>query len=239
MEGSALVDAETVRIGSALHDGAQLQLEVPMAFTRRQPMPSHMLSRFLKLILLFTAVCLAIQGGDIAGKVSDGKGVSVVYLEAIPGKTFPAATKTFIMKTFIMDQKSLSFEPHVLAVPVGTTVEFLNSDNLSHNIFWPSIGGNKKLGHNMGTWPMGQKRGFKFDTPGVVPLLCNVHREMSAYIVVTPTPFFAETDAAGAYRIAGVPNGRYTVTAWHEGLKYASKRLTVSGDATLDFALSQ
>ena len=56
MEGSALVGAETVRIGSALHAGAQLQLEVPMAFTRRQPMPSHMLSRFLKLILLFTAV---------------------------------------------------------------------------------------------------------------------------------------------------------------------------------------
>jgi plastocyanin len=202
-------------------------------------MPSQILSRFLKMILLFTAACLAIEGGDITGTVSAGKGVSVVYLEAIPGKTFPAPSKTFMMKTFIMDQKSLSFEPHVLAVPLGATVEFFNSDNLSHNIFWPSIGGNKKLGHNMGTWPMGQKRAFKFDTPGIVPLLCNVHQEMSAYIVVTPTPFFAETDAGGAYRIVGVPNGSYTVTAWHEGLTIASKRLTVSGDATLDFASSK
>jgi plastocyanin len=176
---------------------------------------------------------------DITGKVSGGKDVSVVYLEAIPGKTFPVPTKTFVMKTSIMDQKSLLFEPHVLAVPVGTTVEFLNSDNLAHNIFWPSITGNKKLGHNMGTWPMGQKRAFKFDMPGIVPLLCNVHPQMSGYIVVTPTPFFAETDAGGVYRIAGVPNGNYTVTAWREGFKIASKRLTVSGDATLDFDLSK
>jgi len=197
-------------------------------------MPSQMFSRFLKLIVLFAAACLVIRGGDISGKVSDGKGVAVVYLEAIPGKTFPAPTKTFIM-----DQKSRTFRPHVLAVPVGTTVEFLNSDNLNHNIYWPSINGNKKLGHNMGTWPVEQKRAFKFDTPGVVSLLCNVHAEMSGYIIVTPTPFFAETDASGAYRIADVPNGTYTVSAWQEGLKIASKRLSVSGDAIVDFASSK
>jgi len=197
-------------------------------------MNSQMLSPVFKLILLFAAACLAIRAGDISGKISGGKGVSVVYLEAIPGKTFPTPTKTFIM-----DQKSRTFVPHVLAVPVGTTVEFLNSDNLSHNIYWPSIDGNKKLGHNMGTWPVGQKRAFKFDTPGIVPLLCNVHAEMSGYIIVTPTPFFAETEASGAYRIAGVPNGSYTVTAWHEGLKVASSRVTVSGDATLDFNLTK
>ncbi len=197
-------------------------------------MPSQMLSRFLRLIIFITAECLTIKGGDITGKVSGGKGLSVVYLEAIPGKTFPAPAKTFIM-----DQKSRTFQPHVLAVPVGTTVEFLNSDNLPHNIYWPSINGNKKMGHNMGTWPVGQKRAFRFDAPGIVPLLCNVHAEMSGYIVVTPTPFFAETDASGAYRIAGVPNGSYTVTAWHEELKTASTRITVSGDTTLDFDLSK
>src|SRR5579864_5216852 len=210
-----------------------------MAFTRRQNMPSHMLSGFLQLILFFTAACQAIQGGDITGKVSGGKGVSVVYLEAIPGKTFPPPTKTFVMKTSIMDQKSLLFQPHVLAVPMGTTVEFLNSDNLAHNIFWPSINGNKKLGHNMGTWPMGQKRAFKFDMPGIVPLLCNAHAEMSGYIIVTPTPFYAETDASGAFKIANVPAGSYTVTAWHEGFKTQSKPVTVAGQATVDFALSK
>jgi len=197
-------------------------------------MTSHAFSRLVKPILISAATCLAMQGGDISGKVSGGKGVSVVYLEAVAGKNFPAPTKTFIM-----DQKSLLFQPHVLAVQAGTTVEFLNSDNLSHNIFWPAVSGNKKMGHNLGTWPTGQKRAFKFDTPGIVPLLCNVHPEMSGYIVVTPGPFSAVTDAAGAYRIAGVPSGTYTVTAWHEGLKTESKPLTLSSDATLDFALSK
>ena len=77
-----------------------------------------------------------------------------------------------------------------LVVQVGATVEFLNSDKVAHNIFWPAISGNKKLSHNLGTWPIGQKREFKFDTPGVVPLLCNVHPEMSAYIVVSPDAVF-------------------------------------------------
>jgi hypothetical protein len=91
----------------------------------------------------------------------------------------------------------------------------------------------------MGTWPSGEKRGFKFDTPGVVPLLCNVHPEMSGYIIVSPTPHFALTDAEGNYKIADVPNGSYTVSAWHEGMKIQSKPVSVSGDATLDFAPSK
>jgi hypothetical protein len=86
---------------------------------------------------------------------------------------------------------------------------------------------------------MGEKRAFKFDTVGVVPLLCNVHPEMSGYIIVTPTPFYAETDAAGNYKIANVPDGSYTVSAWHEGFKVQSKPVTVNGAAKLDFALSK
>ena len=156
-------------------------------------MPAQTFSRFLRLIVLFALVCLAIKGGDITGKVSGAKGVSVVYLEAIPGKTFPSPTKTFIM-----DQRSRTFQPHVLVVPVGTTVEFLNSDNLAHNIYWPSVNGNKKLGHNMGTWPVGQKRAFKFETPGIVPLLCNVHAEMSGYILVDSDPVFRRNRRVGS-----------------------------------------
>jgi hypothetical protein len=95
------------------------------------------------------------------------------------------------------------------------------------------------MSHNMGTWPSGQKREFKFDTPGVVPLLCNVHPEMSAYIVVAPTPFFAVTDADGSYKIAGVPDGQYTVAAWHEGMKVQSKPVKIAGETVADFALSK
>ena len=187
-----------------------------------------------RLVIGFLIACLGLSAGNLTGKVSAGKGNSVVYVEAITGKTFPAPTTVQVM-----DQKSLLFQPHVMVVQVGSTVEFLNSDKVAHNIFWPAVSGNKKMSHNMGTWPSGEKRGFKFDTPGVVPLLCNVHPEMSGYIVVSPTPYFALTDAEGNYKIADVPYGSYTVSAWHEGMKVQSKPVSVSGDATLDFAPSK
>jgi plastocyanin len=190
--------------------------------------------KLLSLVLLPIAVCMAAHAGDISGKVTAGKGVSVVYVEAVPGKTFPAPAKPLQM-----DQRSLLFQPHLLVAPVGVTVEFLNSDKVAHNIFWPAISGNKKLGYNLGTWPTGEKRPFKFQTPGIVPLLCNVHPEMSGYVIVTPTPFYAETDASGSFKIADVPDGSYTVTAWHEGFKTQSKPVTAAGSATVDFVLSK
>lgn len=183
---------------------------------------------------LFASAAILASGGEISGTVSPAKAGSVVYVDAIPGKTFPAPAKPFVM-----DQKSLLFQPHVLAVQVGATVEFLNSDNVQHNIFWPSVSGNKKMSHNMGTWPKGEERPFKFETPGVVPLLCNVHPEMSGFIIVSPTPYFALTDASGNFKIADVPDGSYTVSAWHEGMKIQSKPVTVAGKATIAFSLTK
>jgi plastocyanin len=175
----------------------------------------------------------ATYGGTLSGKVSGAKGASVIYIDAIPGKTFPPPTEKVVI-----DQKGMTFQPHVAATPVGSTVEFLNSDTVAHNIFWPSISGNKKLGHNLGTWPSGEKRAFKFDNPGVVPLLCNVHSEMSGYLVVTPTPYFAVSGEDGSYKIANLPDGQYTVSAWHEGsMKGQSKPVKVAGDTSLDFSL--
>ena len=180
------------------------------------------------------AACLTASAGNIAGKVAAGKGESVVYLEAIAGQAAAPSTKSVVM-----DQKKLLFQPHIVVVQVGTTVEFLNSDTVAHNVFWISVGGNKKLGHNLGTWPKGEKRAFKFDNPGAIPLLCNVHPEMSGYIVVSPTPYFAITDKSGAYKIDNVPDGTYNVTAWHEGAKNSSKPVTVAGEGKADFTLTK
>jgi plastocyanin len=189
-------------------------------------------------VLVATAVMVALIGvanaGTISGKVSGVAGESVVYVDAIAGKTFPSPTQQPVM-----DQKGLMFQPHILAVQQGTTVEFLNSDSVAHNVFWISIGGNKKLGHNLGTWPKGEKRPFKFDNPGAVPLLCNVHPEMSGYVVVSPTPYYAVSNKSGDYKVESVPDGSYTVTAWHEGAKSQSKPVTVSGDTKADFTLSK
>jgi len=188
----------------------------------------------LAVLLVTVALTVAANAGTISGKVSGVSGESVVYVEAIAGKTFPAPTQQPVM-----DQKGLMFQPDIVVVQQGTTVEFLNSDSVAHNVFWISIGGNKKLGHNLGTWPKGEKRPFKFDNPGAVPLLCNVHPEMSGYVVVAPTPYYAQSDKSGEYKIENIPDGSYTVTAWHEGAKNQSKPVTVAGDTKADFTLSK
>jgi len=188
----------------------------------------------LLLFVLMMLIATAAFAGEIKGKVSGVSGLSVVYVDTIAGKTFPAPEKHVVI-----DQKGLMFHPHVVAIQVGTTVDFLNSDNVAHNVFWPSISGNKKLGHNLGTWPKGDKKPFKFDNPGVASLLCNVHPEMSSYVVISPTPYFAETDESGNYTIANVPDGSYTLTAWHEGAKNQSKPVKVAGATGADFTLSK
>ena len=186
------------------------------------------------LLAAVLTLTLAASAGTITGKVSGVNGESVVYVDTIQGKTFPAPTERPVM-----DQKGLMFQPHLLVVQQGTTVDFLNSDKVAHNVFWTSISGNKKLGHNLGTWPQGEKRAFKFDNPGSVALLCNVHPEMSGYVVVVPTPYYATSDKSGTYKIENVPDGNYTVTAWHEGGKPQSKQVAVSGDSKADFTLSK
>jgi plastocyanin len=192
----------------------------------------------MKNIVLILAIvagfALAASAGTISGQVSGVAGQSVVYVDTISGKTFPAPTQHPVI-----DQKGLVFQPHVTTVQVGSTVDFLNSDSVAHNVFWTSIGGNKKLNHNLGTWPKGDRKSFKFDIPGAVPILCNVHPEMSAYLVVVPTPYFATSDQAGNYKIENVPDGSYTVMAWHEGAKNQSKPVSVSGDTKADFTLSK
>src|SRR5580704_15193866 len=79
--------------------------------------------------------------GTIEGKTSVGN--SIVFVDAISGKTFPAPSQEPVMS-----QKSLTFSPHLLVVQEGTTVQFQNDDSVQHNVFWPSVGGNKRLAHN-------------------------------------------------------------------------------------------
>ena len=188
------------------------------------------------VVLAVLTLVLAANAGSISGKVSGVSGESVVYVDTIGGKTFPAP-----VEHPVIDQKGLLFQPHINVVLVGSTVDFLNSDKVAHNVFWPSLmQGTKKLpGKNLGTWPTGEKRPFKFDQPGVAALLCNVHPEMAGYIVVVPTPYYATTDKGGNFKIENVPDGQYNVVAWHEGAKNQSKAVAVSGDSKADFTLSK
>lgn len=174
------------------------------------------------------------SAGDIKGKVSV-QGIRsaeniAVYVDAIAGKDFPAPAEHIVM-----DQKGLKFVPHVLVVLKGSTVEFLNSDPVGHNVYWPSVSGNKKLTHNMGTWPKDQKKPFQFNDLGVASLLCNVHPEMSGYVVVVSTPYFAVTDKEGSFEIKNVPPGTYTLKTWSEEGKATTESVTVgAGTASVN-----
>ena len=188
------------------------------------------------LLLSFGALTFA---GEIKGKVTAqgmrSAGDIAVYVDAIPGKTFDAPSKPAVA-----DQKHMTFVPHVLVVLKGTTVEFLNSDPVGHNVYWPSISGNKKLAHNMGTWPQGQQKSFTFNDLGAAPLLCNVHPEMAGYVVVVPTPYFAVTDKEGNFEIKDVPDGSYTLKTWSEVGKPASQTVSVAGgSATADITVTK
>jgi len=191
-----------------------------------------MTRRFLLTLLFVLILAAAALAATIEGRVSPGN--SVVYVDTIPGKTFPAPTAKPVI-----NQKGLVYTPHVSLVQQGTTVEFLNSDTVQHNVFWTQTIDNKKVTHNHGTWPKGVTKPYTFDTPGVVALLCNIHLEMAGFIVVSPTPYFAETDANGNFKIENVPDGKYNLVAWHEGMKTLTKPVNVAGTGKVEFTLSK
>lgn len=187
---------------------------------------------FLSLMCLLALAASASCGwaGEIKGKVT-AQGLRspeniAVYVDVIPGKTFQPPTQHQTM-----DQVHLAFAPHVMIVLKGTTVDFKNEDAVGHNVYWPAINRNRKLAHNMGTWPQGQSKPFTFNDLGDVPLLCNVHPEMSGYIIVVPTPYFALTDKEGAFDIKNVPAGQYTLKTWSEEAKPISQAVTVGATA--------
>ncbi len=134
-----------------------------------------------------------------------------------------------------IDQKQLRFMPHVLPILVGTTVEFPNSDPLLHNVF--SISETKRF--NLGLYGRGTVRRITFDKPGVVELLCNVHLEMSGFIVVLKNPYFARTDPDGSFRIGEVPPGPHRVRCWHERLPAQERTVNVpsTGSVHMDFIM--
>ena len=185
--------------------------------------------------LLAAALALPAAAGDIHGKVVC-KGVrdsanAVVYVDAIAGKAFPPP-----QEHAKINQLNLVFEPHVLPVLVGTTIDFLNSDAVQHNVFTPDACAEK---FNLGTWPKGETRSYTFKTGCVATLLCKVHPEMEGFVVAVPTPYFAVTKADGTFRIADVPDGSYTLKVWHPKLKATTKPVTVAGATEVGFEIAR
>lgn len=189
--------------------------------------PTRMRLTQATLMVTFALISGQALAGTIEGQVRrvgsalPPGAVFVVSVEDLSEPPAPGAA--------IMDQKNLRFVPHVLAIRRGTTVQFPNSDPLKHNVF--SISPTKRF--NLGMYSQGESRSVLFDQVGIVNLLCNVHLEMSAFIVVLPNRYFATTDADGRFRIAGVPPGRHRLRCWHESLPAQFLDINVPADGTV------
>jgi plastocyanin len=176
------------------------------------------------------------QAGDVQGKVSAAGLKSAeniaVYVDAVPGKEFDPP-----VQHVSVDQRNLKFVPHTIIILRGTTVDFLNSDQVAHNVYWPSINGDKRLRHNLTVVSPSQKKSFQFNDLGSAQTLCNFHPDMVAYVVVVPTPYFALTGNDGAFTIKNVPPGTYTLKTWSEDGKPTTQTITVT-DATTNVELA-
>jgi plastocyanin len=170
--------------------------------------------------LTLLALLLPLAGAALTGSVRvtrDEKARSrdrvtsagvVVWLEAEGHRPTTAVSPHVVQ----MAQRRKQFVPHLLAIPVGTTVEFPNLDPIFHNAF-SNIDGQP---FDIGLYPPGSTRRVLFRRSGVVRMFCNIHQSMSAVIVVAPTPWIAVSDRNGAFSMEGVEPGSYTLHFFHE-----------------------
>ena len=180
------------------------------------------------LLLTLLAGLTASWAGTITGKIKCRASLdhsnAVIYAEKIFKESVSPPKNPVVL-----DQINLTFVPHVLPVVAGTTVSFPNSDEVRHNVFSPSPA--KRF--NLGTYPRGVTRQVTFDKPGEVALLCNVHVEMSAYVLVLETAYSAVSATDGSYSLKNLPSGKYTVTAWHERFRSVSQPVEIKGTETV------
>lgn len=144
----------------------------------------------------------------VGGKPASDAVVSVEGILSGQLKTQDSKLKTI---KAVMDQRDMKFIPRVLPVVVGTTVEFPNNDKTFHNVFSTSEA--KKF--DLGLYPPGKSRNVVFDKPGVLKILCNVHPDMEAFVVVRGHPYFSATEKQGSYQVKALPLGKYRLEIWH------------------------
>ncbi len=174
-------------------------------------------------LLVATALSLPAAAATLDATVKDarGNGVKDAVVYAIPeGRPVPPARN----RSAVMDQKNRTFIPHVLPVQTGTKVQFPNSDDIRHHVYSFSPAKPFQLPLYEGTPATPEL----FDRAGVVTLGCNIHDQMSAYIVIVDTPHFGKTAAGGKTSLQDLEPGRYTVRVWYPDMREEPKAQVVS-----------
>jgi len=131
-------------------------------------------------------------------------------------------------KPVIFNQASCRFEPHIMVVPVGSTVGFQNSDKCVHNVHLYAF---KNTGFNRAV-PTGKDVKGTFKRAEAIKVSCDIHPWMSGYVVVTDATHWAVTDAEGGFSLKGLPAGEYELEIWHEKLGRAKTMVSVKGDGS-------
>jgi len=155
-----------------------------------------------------------VVGSSAKGKTRQGTiPGTVVWLTPLPGLEAPGFSATPVASLRLV-QKNKSFEPHILVVPAGSTVEFPNRDPFFHNVF--SLFEGKRF--DLGLYEAGTSRMVRFDRLGISYIFCNIHPEMSAVVITINTPLYAIANADGQVTLPNVPYGRYMLHVWSEGM---------------------
>ncbi len=166
---------------------------------------------------------------DKGNKPATDVGETVIWLEtARPVPAAPAAAQ------IVTSDKS--FRPRVVIVPVGSTVTFPNSDPFDHNVFSLSEEG----AFDLGLYSRGNAKSIQFKRPGIIHVYCNVHAQMSAFVVVRDSPYYTQAGGDGAFSIGPVAPGEYQLHAWHErAAEFPPQgvQVTVSGVSGLNLQL--
>ena len=180
--------------------------------------------------LLPLALSLPLAAATIDARVQDARGGAladaVVY--AVPeGRALPP-----VRRSAKMDQKNRMFIPHVLPVQTGTAVNFPNSDDIRHHVYSFSSAKSFQLPLYKGT----PANPVIFDKAGVVTLGCNIHDQMSAFIVVVNTPYFEKSGGSGRVTLRDVEPGRYAVHVWYPDMRDEppATAVTVSGEERVE-----
>jgi plastocyanin len=180
-----------------------------LVFTGLSSSPSLALAQS---VTVTGAVSVVREAGGSARNTDNAE--AVIWLKPVSDAAGnpPHAGRSSARQRFKILQQHKRFEPHVLAVPAGSAVDFPNLDPFFHNVF--SMFDGKRF--DLGLYEAGASHNVVFDRPGVCFIFCNIHPEMSAVVVVTDSPYYAVSDKAGKFSIADVPPGRYLVSVWHE-----------------------
>lgn len=208
----------------------------------------------LGLALMIDKEPAAQESGSVRGRVSIGipvttKRATSTYSRNVPTVALAPESELRHVVVYVKDasrtpvppmraeirQRNENFVPRVVAVTVGSTVDFPNDDPIYHNVF--SLSRTKTF--DLGRFPKGKSRGERFDKPGVVKVFCQIHSHMSATVMVFDHPWFAMPDEQGNFDLSGVPSGMHQITAWHERLGDTTLPLHVEPGrpATIDFVL--